>query len=111
MKRNGFTLVEIMIVVAIVGLLVAIAIPSFVKARQNTQKDVCLNNLRQIDSAKSRWALETGTKSGDPCVAADIEPYIEQGAVPTCPTGYQEYTINGVAEDPLCNSGIAGHAL
>ena len=111
MKRSGFTLVEIMIVVAIIGLLLAVAIPSFVKARENTQRDTCLNNLRQISSAKSRWALETGTKSGEACDDSDIELYIKQGVLPLCPAGGAPYILNVVAVPPTCSSGIASHSL
>ena len=57
MKRSGFTLVEIMIVVAIIGLLAAIAIPSFVKARNQSQQNACINNLRIIDAGKEQWAM------------------------------------------------------
>ena len=59
-RKAGFTLVEIMIVVAIIGLLAAIAIPNFIKARATSQQNACINNLRQIDGAISEWALETG---------------------------------------------------
>ena len=57
-KNQGFTLVEIMIVVAIIGLLAAIAIPNFVKARTTSQQNACINNLRLVDSSKQQWALE-----------------------------------------------------
>jgi len=64
-KKAGFTLVEIMIVVAIIGLLAAIAIPNFVKARENAQLNSILNNLRIIDGAKDQWALENKKGTGD----------------------------------------------
>ena len=64
-KTAGFTLVEIMIVVAIIGLLAAIAIPNFVKARESAQLNTILNNLRIIEGAKDQWALENKKGSGD----------------------------------------------
>ena len=64
-KKAGFTLVEIMIVVAIIGLLAAIAIPNFVKARENAQLNSILNNLRIIDGAEDQWALENKKGTGD----------------------------------------------
>ena len=64
-KTAGFTLVEIMIVVAIIGLLAAIAIPNFVKARENAQLNSILNNLRIIEGAKDQWALENKKGTGD----------------------------------------------
>lgn len=121
----GFTLVEIMIVVAIIGLLAAIAIPNFIQARETSQKDACINNLRQIDAAKQQWALENGKLSTDTPSPTSLAPYlghstggqevnVNGGQVPNkvnCPAG-GTYTIKTVGEAPICSlSATAGHKL
>jgi prepilin-type N-terminal cleavage/methylation domain-containing protein len=105
LRRGGFTLVEIMIVVAIIGLLASIAIPSFVRARSTAQLNACMNNLRQLDGAKSQAALENRLDSGAD-VSGVVELYL-RGGVPSCPVGNVAYTLNLVGTRPECASASA----
>ena len=80
-KRGGFTLVEIMIVVAIIALLAAIAVPGFLRARKRSQASKIINDLRMIDSAVDQYAIETTKKSGDPVDIADWTNYVKKDTV------------------------------
>lgn len=110
-RKAGFTLVEIMIVVAIIGLLAAIAIPNFVKARETARKNACINNLRLIDSAKQQWATELNKAATSTPGSAALVSYIGRPgttALPGCPSG-GTYTIGAVNAAPTCNQ--TGHVL
>jgi len=90
------------------GLLAGVAIPSVVKARSTAQHARCINNLRQIDSAKEQWAMAENKRDGEPMDDAGIAEYIYGGVIPACPQG-GIYTINAIGADPTCSH--PGHAL
>jgi prepilin-type N-terminal cleavage/methylation domain-containing protein len=108
--RSGFTLVEIMIVVAIIGLLASIAVPNFVKSRLQAQKVACINNLRQIEGAKQLWALETKASATTIPATIDIQPFLGRGTAgtaPVCPadaahTFTTSYDPGNLAASPRC---------
>jgi len=117
--ESGFTLVEIMIVVAIIGLLATIAVPNFVKSRQQAQKVVRINNLHQIEDAKQLWALETKATSTAVPGSSDIQPYLGRGAtgtVPVCPadsaqTFTSSYDPGDLSAAPRCLIAPGTHVL
>ena len=91
---------------AVPAAIAAIAIPSFVKAREAAQRNACINNLRQLDAAKSQWALEHNKKDTDTPTMNDLRPYL--GRKIACPSG-GDYTLGTMADRPTCS--IPGHTL
>ena len=113
--KAGFTLVEIMIVVAVIGLLAAIAVPNFVRARTQSQTNACINNLRKIDDASQQWGLEYNQAASATVAFDDIQPYLK-GSI-TCPsaglgaTFASSYTLTTISNKPTCNVVPATHLL
>ena len=104
-SKSGFTLVEIMIVVAIIGLLAAIAIPNFVKARESAQLNSIFNNLRIIEGAKDQWALENKKGTGDTVDSlVTISDYLKGGTVKSV-VG-ETYTPNPVGSPATASAPV-----
>ena len=103
-SRPAFTLIEIMIVVALIGILATIAIPNYIHAREQTRKVTCIENLKIIDNSIQQWAIENKKQAGTPVTPADIQPYIKD--LPVCPSGGRtfadSYEITVTDATPLC---------
>jgi prepilin-type N-terminal cleavage/methylation domain-containing protein len=103
-RKSGFTLVEIMIVVSIIGLVAAIAIPNFVRARTVSMQTTCINNLRQVRGAIVQWALEANASMTTPVTYTNILPYLRASVV--CPSGgtsfSDSYSVTDVQTPPTC---------
>ena len=112
-RERGFTLIEIMVVVLIIGILLTIAMPNFVRSRQTARVKSCITNLKEINSAKEQWAMDFRKDNDDSPVksnltteGADSGKYLKKW--PSCPEG-GNYTIERIGESPTCD--IAGHML
>jgi prepilin-type N-terminal cleavage/methylation domain-containing protein len=107
---SGFTLVEIMIVVAIIGVVSAVAVPNFIKARSSARVKVCIANLTEINGIKSQWAIENKKGNEDIPSADELASYFRTGSMPTCPAN-GAYTIRRVASRPRCTLAYEGHTM
>jgi prepilin-type N-terminal cleavage/methylation domain-containing protein len=113
--RRAFTLIEIMIVVLIIGILLAIAVPNFVRARESARSKACISNLKQVQSAKEQWAMDNKQPGTATVNSTDIYGsgnYIL--VTPTCPSTNGTYVIGVVDANPTCpnpGTGVNAHAL
>ena len=101
--RRGFTLMEIMIVVLIIGILLSIAVPNYIRARESSRAKSCIANLKQIEGAKEQWAMDTKASPADTPTITDLygtDKYIK--AEPQCPNS-GSYTVGTVATAPVCS--------
>lgn len=108
-RSRGFTLVELMIVVAILGILLSVAFPNYLKSRTQARKQMCIENLSQIESAKQVWGMENGKKDGDVPVKADLigpSSYIKR--MPEC-AGGGTYDFKSIGHNATCTED--GHVL
>ena len=111
-RKAGFTLVEIMIVVAIIAMLAAMAIPNFVKSRTTAYKGACVSNLTQLDGAVSQFAMENKKANTDPVSLSDCTPYLKRSVV--CPAGghtiNDSYQVTDCQTSPTCMTSGGGAA-
>lgn len=105
--KSGFTLIEILVVVVIIGVLLAIAVPNFIQARELSRTKACVTNLREIDSAKERWAMDNRAAAGTRCTSTDLAPpYLLR--FPQCSATNAPYTVGSIGTAPTCAVGSAG---
>ena len=111
-SRKAFTLVEIMIVVVVIGLILAIAVPSYLKSNKNSQTAVCIANLEKIDSAIDQWVLDKQIAPGADVDEDEVYNSYVRGGKPKCPAG-GVYTIHTVGSKPqiTCSLEDEGHKL
>jgi prepilin-type N-terminal cleavage/methylation domain-containing protein len=109
-NRPGFSLLEIMVVVAIFSILMAIAIPNWVRARTMSQARACAHNLRTIQSAKEQYAMINKLPAGSTVTFAQLIAGQYLRVTPICPEGFN-YTIGTIDQDPICQSGQPDHVV
>lgn len=109
MKNNkGFTLVEIMIVVAIIGIILAVAIPSFSKAGKTAKLNSCINNIQILEGVSETWVMESRVPNGTQIEIDKLLPYLKHSQAPTCPSG-GNYILGKVGDDYPVSCSLPEH--
>jgi competence protein ComGC len=116
---SGFTVTELCIVVAVMVLLAAVAIPSVILQRRHRAQNACIQNLQIIDSVKRSWVLEKNKQNTDTPPDSDLQPYMghgPNGSLPFCPddptqTFDTSYSVNNMVTKPTCKINPAKHIL
>lgn len=106
----AFTLTEVMIVVALITLLAAIAIPNFAHAHKASQVRACITNLRRLEDAKSQWAMENRKTDTATPTTTDVVPYLKNNQMPVCPAN-GTYRVRRLTSNPRCSKYPIGHSL
>ena len=109
-KQNAFVLVELMIIIAIIGILIAIAVPSWLRARQNSHAKVCVENLSKISGAVACWAIEEKKSTGDAApTVAQLATNLYLHKEVFCPSGNTPYVVTTVGTDVTCPNSLPDH--
>lgn len=106
----AYTLTEVMIVVALITLLAAIAIPNFAHARKASQVRTCITNLRRLEDAKALWAMENRKSDTAYPYTTDVIPYLKNNSMPVCPAN-GTYRVRRLLSFPRCSKYPVGHSL
>ena len=102
-QRHGFTLLEAMIVGALIGILAVLAVPYAVRSRQAAQRSKCADNRRLITSAKEQFGIEMGLPRNVEPIPSELSPYFRRPKFPKCPACEVPYRIGTLDEPPLCS--------
>jgi prepilin-type N-terminal cleavage/methylation domain-containing protein len=111
-NKNGFTIVEITVVVAIISVLSVIAVPNFVKAREKARTNACIANLKQLQGAAKVWAIDTDQAFDAIATKSALEPdYIKKWPREVVNNVFADYDDFAINADPVCKAGNAEHTI